>query len=167
MEKNREPGGWRLKSTTFVVKKSARLLTTTTFVVYICQKNAMPYHPSDAELEILAHIWNLQPVTVREVHDKISLRKKTGYTTVLKQIQRLTEKGVLVREVSEDGTHRYRAAQPAAEIKRSIAASLLQTAFGGSAVDLLLHAIGQEKTSREELEALKKWLDDQMPPANP
>jgi len=117
--------------------------------------------PSEAELEILHIIWELEPVGVREVYDRIALNKSVGYTTVLKQMQRLTEKGVLQRDDS-GGTHRYRSTVPESSTKQQLANRLLQNAFGGSALQMMMHAIGNDQTSPEELQALKNWLDQQI-----
>ena len=125
-----------------------------------------PYQPSDAELEILQIIWELQPVPVRDVHERVAARKDVGYTTVLKQIQRLTEKGVLDKSVDADGVHRYRSALPEQEVKRGLAERVLDTAFGGSALQFVMHALGRDKASADELKELKDWLDKQLPDAD-
>lgn len=117
--------------------------------------------PTEAELDILHIIWALEPVGVREVYDRIALQKNVGYTTVLKQIQRLTEKGVLVREEG-DGTHLYRSTVAESAVKQQLASRLLQNAFGGSALQMMMHAVGNDRASAEELRALKIWLDQQI-----
>ena len=117
--------------------------------------------PTEAELEILQIIWELEPVGVRDVYDRITQTKSVGYTTVLKQMQRLTEKGVLQRD-DGSGTHLYRSTVPASTMKQQLASRLLQNTFGGSALQLMMHAIGNDQTSSEELKALKTWLDQQI-----
>ncbi len=117
----------------------------------------MTYEPTDAELEILQCIWALEPVGVRSVYDRISMTKKVGYTTVLKQIQRLTEKGVLEKE-DQNGTHLYRSKVDAQQVKMDLASKVLQTAFGGSALQMMMHAVGNDNTTSEELEALQVWI---------
>lgn len=120
------------------------------------------YQPSEAELEILQVIWEIEPASVRAIHERIAAAGKTvGYTTVLKQIQRLTEKGALLKEVV-DGTHLFRAAVRESEVKSSLAGKVLRNAFGGSAVQMMMHALGNEKASETELQELKKWLDAQI-----
>jgi BlaI family transcriptional regulator, penicillinase repressor len=119
------------------------------------------YEPTDAEMEILQWIWDLEPVSVREVYERIAQKKEVGYTTVLKQIQRLTEKGVL-EKTERDGQHLYRCLLPEKALKTQLTGKFAQTAFGGSALDL--HALGRENTSKDELLALKKWLDEQIKP---
>ncbi len=120
------------------------------------------YQPSEAELEILQVIWEIEPASVRAIHERIAASgKNVGYTTVLKQIQRLTEKGALEKEVV-DGTHLYRAAAKEAEVKGNLAGKVLQNAFGGSAVQMMMHALGNQKASADELQELKNWLDTQI-----
>jgi BlaI family penicillinase repressor len=120
------------------------------------------YQPSEAELEILQVIWELEPASVRAIHERIAAAgKNVGYTTVLKQIQRLTEKGALEKEVLE-GTHLYRATAKEADVKSSLAEKVLNNAFGGSAVQMMMHALGNEKASAAELQELKNWLDTQI-----
>lgn len=119
------------------------------------------YEPSDAELEILQLIWELEPVGVREIYDRIAVKKDVGYTTVLKQIQRLTEKGVLEKE-EKGGTHLYRSLVRESDVKTRLAGKVLEAAFGGSALQMMMHALGNGKTSEAELLALKSWLDQQI-----
>lgn len=119
------------------------------------------YQPSEAELEILNIIWELEPVSVRDVYARIAAAREIGYTTILKQIQRLTEKGVLDKQVT-DGTHLYSSTVKAADVKRQLMDKVLQTAFGGSALDMMMHALGRDKVSASELKAIKEWLDNQL-----
>lgn len=121
----------------------------------------MEYQPSAAEFEILQVIWELEPVAVRDVYERISQQKDVGYTTVLKQIQRMSEKGVLSRE-ADGNSHLYQAVVRPENIKQQLADRVLQTVFGGSAVDMVMHALGGEKKDPEALLALKKWLDEQI-----
>lgn len=96
----------------------------------------MFYLPSDGELEILRIIWALQPVTVRTIHERIALHKPVGYTTVLKQVQRMyEEKGVLNREVSY-GVHRYSCPLSEREIKQQLTEKFLQTVFPDSVQEM-------------------------------
>ncbi len=120
------------------------------------------YQPSEAELEILEIIWQGQPISVREIHEKILQKKEVGYTTVLKQIQRLQEKGVLDRDLN-DARHRYSTRLDERETKRSLAQKLAGAAFGGSAISMMMHALGSEKPSENELLAIKNWLAQQNP----
>lgn len=122
----------------------------------------MAYQPSEAELEILQVLWEIEPATVRSIHERIAAGgKDVGYTTVLKQIQRLTEKGALEKTVLE-GAHFYRAIVKETDVKQALANKVLRTAFGGSAFQMVMHALGNEKASPEELKALQTWLDQQL-----
>lgn len=120
------------------------------------------YQPSQAELEILQVLWEIEPTTVRNIHERIAAAgKSVGYTTILKQVQRLTEKGVLEKEIV-DGSHLYRATVHEADVKQHLAGRVMRTAFGGSALQMVMHALGNQKASPEELQELKTWLDQQL-----
>ncbi len=119
------------------------------------------YQPSEAELEILNVIWELEPVTVRDIHERITRTREVGYTTVLKQIQRLTEKGVLEKEIRE-GSHYYTSTARQSEVKQQLVEKMLHAAFGGSALQMMMHALGNDKVSADELRAIKNWLDKQV-----
>ena len=122
----------------------------------------MNYQPSEAELEILQVLWEIEPATVRSIHERIATAgKDVGYTTVLKQIQRLTEKGALAKVVV-DGAHLYRALVKETDVKQQLAGKVMRTAFGGSALQMMMHALGNEKADPQELLELKNWLDQQL-----
>ncbi len=118
-----------------------------------------PPRPTDAELEILTVLWSRGPSTVREVHESISRRKPTQYSTVLKFMQIMSEKG-LVRRNDEQRAHIYEAAQPREWTQQRLAGDLLQRAFGGSAKSLLVGALSARKASKLELAELRKLLDE-------
>ena len=115
--------------------------------------------PTDAELEILTVLWSRGPSTVRAVHEVISERKPTQYTTILKQMQVMAEKGLLRRN-DEQRSHIYETAQSREWTQRQLAGDLLQRAFDGSARTLLLGALSARKTSKREMAELRKLLDD-------
>jgi predicted transcriptional regulator len=115
--------------------------------------------PTDAELEILTVLWSRGPSTVREVHEAITRRKPAQYTTVLKLLQIMTEKG-LVRRNAELRAHVYEASRPKEWTQRQLAGDLLQRAFGGSAKSLIVGALAARKTTREELAEVRKLLDE-------
>ncbi|HLK65508.1 MAG TPA: BlaI/MecI/CopY family transcriptional regulator [Bryobacteraceae bacterium] len=115
--------------------------------------------PTDAELEILTILWSRGPSTVREVHETIGARKPTQYTTVLKLLQIMAEKG-LVRRDEKQRAHIYEATQPCEWTQRQLAGDLLDRAFSGSAKSLMLGALSSRKVSREELAELRKFLDE-------
>jgi BlaI family transcriptional regulator, penicillinase repressor len=120
--------------------------------------NELP-RPTDAELEILTVLWSRGPVTVREVHEAIAVRKPTQYTTVLKMLQIMAEKG-LVRRNEKQRAHIYEAARPQEWTQRQLAGDLLQRAFNGSAKSLMLGALSARKASKEELSELRRLLDE-------
>jgi len=115
--------------------------------------------PTDAELEILTVLWSRGPTTVREVHDTISARKPTQYTTVLKMMQIMAEKG-LVRRDEKQRAHIYEAARPREWTQQQLAGDLLQRGFNGSARSLMMGALSSRKASKEELSELRKLLDE-------
>ncbi len=115
--------------------------------------------PTDAELEILTVLWSHGPATVREVHEAIAARKPTQYTTVLKLLQIMAEKG-LVRRNEKQRAHIYEAARPREWTQRQLAGDLLQRAFNGSARSLMLGALSARKATREELSELRRLLEE-------
>jgi predicted transcriptional regulator len=115
--------------------------------------------PTSSELEILRVLWQRGPSTVREVYEVLSEHKPVGYTTVLKLLQIMAAKGS-VRRNEEQRAHVYEALQPAEKTKRQLAGDVLQRVFGGSASDLMLHALAGQRTSRKELEELRRVLDE-------
>jgi BlaI family penicillinase repressor len=115
--------------------------------------------PTDSELEILTVLWSRGPSTVRDVHEIIVRSRPAQYTTILKLMQIMAEKG-LVRRNEEQRAHVYEASRPQAETQRQLAGDLLQRAFGGSAKSMLMGALSARKASRKELAELKKFLDE-------
>src|SRR5882724_5691225 len=104
--------------------------------------------PSPAEIDILAVLWRLGPATVREVHDELG--KDIGYTTTLKQMQLMTEKGLLLRS-ERFRSHVYEPGIPKEQTQTQIAGDLMKRAFDGSARSLVLGALSAQPASREEL----------------
>jgi BlaI family penicillinase repressor len=115
--------------------------------------------PTASELEILRVLWTRGPSTVREVHDSLREQKALGYTTVLKLLQIMTAKGT-VRRNEEQRAHVYEACLPATETKRQLAGDVLQRVFEGSASELMMHALAGRRTSKKELEELRRLLDE-------
>ena len=122
------------------------------------QPNQLP-RPTDAELEILTVLWSLGPSTVRDVHETISRRKPTQYTTVLKTLQIMAEKGLVERD-EKQRAHIYSASRPREWTQQQLAGDLLQRAFGGSAKSLMLGALSAQRASRKELEELRTFLEE-------
>jgi BlaI family transcriptional regulator, penicillinase repressor len=112
--------------------------------------------PSAAETDILSAIWRLGPSTVREVHE--ALAKGSGYTTTLKQMQLMAEKGLL-RRSERFRSHVYEAAVPKEQVRKQLAGDLLQRAFEGSAKNLLLGALTAQPATAEELTEIRALLD--------
>jgi BlaI family penicillinase repressor len=111
--------------------------------------------PSAAEIDILAVLWRLGPATVREVHDELG--KEIGYTTTLKQMQLMTDKGLLLRS-ERFGSHVYEPGIPREQTQAQIAGDLMNRAFGGSAQSLVLGALSAQPASREDLAGIRKML---------
>jgi BlaI family transcriptional regulator, penicillinase repressor len=121
--------------------------------------SCQPPRPTDAELEILTVLWSLGPSTVRQVHETVSRRKPTQYSTVLKFLQIMSEKG-LVHRNEQQRAHIYEAAQTKEWTQQRLAGDLLERAFGGSAKNLLVGALSARRASKQELADLRKMLDD-------
>jgi predicted transcriptional regulator len=115
--------------------------------------------PTPAELEILSVLWTRGPSTVRDVHDTLSAGRETGYTTVLKLLQIMTEKG-LVRRDESARAHVYAARRPESQTQRQLVRDLLDRAFGGSASKLVMHALSAHKASPDEIARIRRMLDE-------
>jgi BlaI family transcriptional regulator, penicillinase repressor len=113
--------------------------------------------PTEAELEILNILWAKGPSTVRDVHTASA--KDTGYTTILKQMQVMAEKGLLERSELYR-SHIYKPAIAKEHTQRRLAGNLLQRAFDGSAKNLVLGALSSQKVSPQELREIRKMLDE-------
>jgi predicted transcriptional regulator len=122
-------------------------------------KTSPPPRPTDAELEILTVLWSRGPSTVREIHEVLSQRKPTQYTTVLKFMQIMADKG-LVRRDEKNRAHIYEASRPREWTQRQLAGDLLERGFAGSAKSLLVGALSARKASPKELVELRQFLDD-------
>lgn len=114
--------------------------------------------PTDAELSILRVLWDKGAATVREVHEELNSRKPQVYTTVLKFLQIMTEKG-LVRRDESARTHIYRAAVPPERMQRSMVKDLVQRLFAGSTQALVQQALGSGKVTAEEISEIRRTLD--------
>jgi BlaI family transcriptional regulator, penicillinase repressor len=118
-----------------------------------------PQKPTSSELEILSVLWNRGPSTVREVHDILSEKRAMGYTSVLKFLQIMTEKGLVCRNETQRA-HVYQACLPAEQTKRQLAGDILQRVFEGSASQLMMHALAGRRASQEEISELRRLLDE-------
>jgi predicted transcriptional regulator len=122
-------------------------------------KTPEPPRPTDAELDILAVLWDRGPSTVRDVHETLVRRKPTQYTTVLKMMQIMAEKGLVERN-EDQRAHVYEASKPREWTQRQLAGDLLQRAFAGSARGLMLGALSAKKATKAELAELRRLLDE-------
>jgi BlaI family transcriptional regulator, penicillinase repressor len=114
--------------------------------------------PTEAELGILRVLWEKGPHSVRDIQRILNASRPTGYTTVLKLLQIMTEKRLVVRDESAR-THIYAPAYTEDQTQRQLVTDLLDRAFGGSAAKLVLQALSSTKTSPEELAEIKRLLD--------
>ncbi|HLJ73842.1 MAG TPA: BlaI/MecI/CopY family transcriptional regulator [Thermoanaerobaculia bacterium] len=117
-----------------------------------------PPRPTDAELAILRVLWDRGRSTVRDVHDELNRHAATGYTTVLKMLQIMTEKGLVVRDETQRA-HIYEARHSEQKTQRQLLSDLADRAFGGSATKLVMQALSGRKANSEELSAIRNLLD--------
>jgi predicted transcriptional regulator len=115
--------------------------------------------PTEAEMEILQVLWKYGPCTVRFVNNKLNEKKKVGYTTTLKIMQLMFEKKILKRD-EKKRSHIYRPAVKEKDTQRLLLDRFLDTAFGGSAMKLVMQALGNHKTSKEEITQIRNLLDN-------
>ena len=120
--------------------------------------NPLP-RPTDAELELLRVLWDHGPSTVREIHDALGDAKDTGYTTTLKILQKMAEKGLVRRDESQR-SHVYAAAIPAEKTQRQLVRDLLRRAFGDSPGRLVLQALSEKRATEGELAEIRRLIDD-------
>jgi predicted transcriptional regulator len=115
--------------------------------------------PTDAELAILSVLWDEGPSTVREVHDALSATQDSGYTTVLKMLQIMTDKGLVVRDET-NRAHVYSARLSQQKTQGQLLTDLMERAFGGSPARLVMQALSNRKASPEELTAIRNILNE-------
>jgi BlaI family penicillinase repressor len=115
--------------------------------------------PTESELEILTILWSKEKATVREVHNELSKTKESGYTTTLKLLQIMFEKGLVKRDDSNK-THIYQPAVSRQKTQKQFLDKMINTLFAGSSTQLVLQALGNQKSSKGELEEIQKYLDN-------
>lgn len=115
--------------------------------------------PTEAELEVLAILWKKGPSSVRQVYTILSEQRDVVYTTILKTMQVMTERGHLKRDTSQK-THIYEAAIEPEMLREDMVDKVVNTVFSGSPLKLVLHALGNKPTSREDLDQIKKMIED-------
>jgi len=114
--------------------------------------------PTEGELAILRVLWDRKaPCTVREVHDALMRNKDTAYTTVLKMMTIMADKGLVVRDESER-SHRYAAVHPEPQVQSALLSDLMNRAFSGSALQLVQRALDVDAASGEDLDAIAKLI---------
>jgi predicted transcriptional regulator len=114
--------------------------------------------PTDGELEILQVLWQRGPSTVRDVYEELKRAKPVGYTTVLKFMQLMAEKG-LVRRNEEQRAHLYESKVPRESTQRQLVGDLLDRAFGGSAMQLVVQALSTKRATPAEIDQIRRLLD--------
>ena len=115
--------------------------------------------PTDSELDILSVIWQLGEATVRHVHTELNKSRETGYTSVLKLMQIMTDKGLLVRDESQR-SHIYRARQRETSTQKQLVKDLMVRAFGGSPEKLVMQALSAKRAKPEEIAEIRRMLDE-------
>jgi predicted transcriptional regulator len=125
-------------------------------VTRMVKKREIP-RPTEGELELLGILWERGPATVRELFEEVNAERPVVYTGVLKLLQIMTEKGLVLRDERERA-HVYRAAVSQADTERRLLRELSERFFAGSAAQLALRALEMEKSSDEELEAIRKLI---------
>ena len=121
--------------------------------------NSKTIKPTESELEILQVLWQKGNATVREVHEELSKSRDIGYTTALKLLQIMFEKGLVTRDDSSR-THVYQAAISREKTQKQIVGKMISTLFSGSSSELVMQALGNHKASAEELDEIQKLLDN-------
>ncbi len=114
--------------------------------------------PTESEMEILNILWELGPATVRDVHEKLALTKDAGYTTTLKLMQIMLEKQLVTRDASTK-THVYTAAVSQHNTRGQIVQRMIENVFNGSAMQLVMQALGNHPASADELAQIRQYLD--------
>jgi predicted transcriptional regulator len=121
--------------------------------------DAKAIKPTESELEILQVLWQKGQATVREVHDELSRSRDIGYTTALKLLQIMFDKGLVTRDDSSR-THIYQAAVSREKTQKQLVGKMISTLFSGSPSELVMQALGNHKASAEELDEIQKLLDN-------
>lgn len=121
--------------------------------------NTKPIKPTESELEILQVLWDKGTASVREVHEELLKNKEAGYTTTLKLMQIMHEKGLVKRDDSIK-THIYQATVSKEKTQKHLVGKMIDTLFGGSPTAMVMQALGNHKASPEELEAIQQMLNN-------
>src|SRR3954467_2587540 len=119
--------------------------------------------PTEAELELLRILWEKEPATVRDIYDRLNQERPSGYTTVLKLLQIMTAKGLVVRDEA-NRAHVYRAAMSQDAMQSRMLKDLSVRLFSGSAAQLALHALAMEPASQNELDEIRALIEYKRSP---
>src|SRR5204862_6276643 len=138
--------------------RRSTLTTTKWFVDTRAMSRPVLPRPTDAELAILRVLWDRGPSTVRQVHDVLARDRQAAYTTALKLLQIMTEKGLVERD-ERDRTHIYRARLSEETTQRQLVRDLVDRAFAGSSSKLVMQALATKRASAEELRDIRKAID--------
>lgn len=122
-------------------------------------KPSSPFKPTESELEILQILWEKGHCTVREVHEILEKNKEAGYTTTLKLMQIMSDKGLVVRDTSSK-THIYSAVVNQEKTEQHLVSKMIDNVFNGSAARLVMQALGNHSASKDEIDSIKKYLDN-------
>lgn len=117
------------------------------------------YKPTESELEILKILWEKGSCNVKQINEELNKTKETGYTTTLKLMQIMFEKGILSRE-KESRTHIYTAEIKKEDTQNLMMNKLVDNLFGGSAMNLVMRALSNKKTTKDELEKIKGLIEE-------
>jgi BlaI family transcriptional regulator, penicillinase repressor len=139
----------------FVIYEQNRILLTKSIVITMTLTKVLK--PTESELEILQVLWNEKAATVRTVHEELSKTKDSGYTTTLKLMQIMFEKGLVTRNDSSK-THVYQAAVTREKTQKQFLNKMIDTLFAGSSANLVLQALGGHSASDEELQQIQELI---------
>ena len=117
----------------------------------------MEFKPTESELEILQVIWKKGQCSVRDVHEELTKNKDAGYTTTLKLMQIMHDKGLVERDTTSK-THLYKALITREQAQNTALDRILDTVFKGSTADLVIQALGQHRASKDEIDTIKNYL---------
>ena len=115
--------------------------------------------PSEAETAILRVLWDEQPLSVRAIHARLGDTRQVGYTTILKQVQRMHDKGLVTRTKGEGKSFDYSAAVAENATKSRLVDRFVKTAFDGSVPELVMHALGNDQASPSDIAEIRAFLD--------
>ncbi len=139
-----------------VVLRIVSYISCTNKIVIMIIKNLKP---TESELEILNILWDKETATVRDVHEELCKTKPGGYTTTLKLMQIMFEKGLVTRNDSNK-THIYQPAVTRKKTQKQFLDKMINTLFAGSSTELVLQALGNQKSSKDQLEEIQRYLDN-------